>query len=238
MRPKDDPEPTNGKPIKKAYKNHFYILQLKLTCLFTGVCFSTFTIADSSANLSLSSNYLWRGITQNNDKIAASGGLDYSADSGFYIGTWASTLIGGSYELDLYGGFSKVVNKVSYDIGIINYQYPNENDYFNEVYLNLSYSGFALGIASTFDSKDNNCSEFSNGDLYLSLGYSYDFVSGIELAASIGHYDFDDDLGDDYNHYNISANKYDFTLAVDSTSGLEDNNDTTLTLAYTKTFEF
>lgn len=215
-----------------------FFFPLTLSILLLGLLTSTFSFADGSANLGLASNYVWRGKTQSNDKIAASGGLDYSADSGFYIGTWASMLSGGSYELDLYGGFSTEVNGVTYDIGIISYQYPNDNDYFNEVYLNLAYSDFAFSMATTFDSKDDSGTEFSSGDLYLSLGYSHEFASEIQWAVTLGHYDFDDDLGDDYTHYNISASKYDFTLAIDTTNNLTSNNDTILSLAYSKTFEF
>jgi uncharacterized protein (TIGR02001 family) len=215
-----------------------YCFPLTFSILLLGLLTSTCSFSEGSANLGLASNYVWRGKTQSNDKIAASGGLDYSADSGFYAGTWTSMLSGGSYELDLYGGFSKEINDITYDIGIISYQYPNDNDYFNEVYLNLVYSGFSFSMANTFDSKNNSGSEFSSSDLYLSLGYSHELTSGIEWSAILGHYDFDDDFGDDYTHYNISASKYDFTLAVDTINNLTSNNDTILSLAYSKTFKF
>jgi len=215
-----------------------FFFPLSLSILLFGLLTSTCSFSEGSANLGLASNYVWRGKTQSNDEIAASGGLDYSAESGFYAGTWTSMLSGGSYELDLYGGFSKEVNGVTYDIGIISYQYPNDNDYFNEIYLNLAYSDFVFAMATTFDSKDNLGAEFSNGDLYLSLVYSHEFAYEIQWAATLGHYDFDDDIGDDYTHYNISASKHDFTLALDTTNNLTSNNDTILSLAYSKTFEF
>ena len=72
------------------------------------------------------------------------------------------------------------------------------------------------------------------GDLYLSLAYSHEFSSGIELAATLAYYDFDDGLGDDYNHYNIRASRNNFTLAIDVTNHLTSDNDTTLSLALFK----
>jgi hypothetical protein len=93
-------------------------------------------------------------------------------------------------------------------------------------------------MASTIDSKDNSGTEFSSGDLYFSLGYSHDFAYEIQWAATLGHYDFDDVLGEDYTHYNISSSKHDFTQALDTTNNLTSNNDTILSLAYSKTFEF
>ena len=44
-----------------------------------------------SANVSIASDYIWRGMTQT-DGIAVSGGFDYAADSGFYAGIWGSNV--------------------------------------------------------------------------------------------------------------------------------------------------
>ena len=40
-----------------------------------------------SANAAASSNYIWRGLTQTENKAAVSGGIDYASDNGFYVGT-------------------------------------------------------------------------------------------------------------------------------------------------------
>jgi hypothetical protein len=45
-----------------------------------------------SANIGAVSNYMWRGVTQTQDGAAVQGGLDFSHESGFYIGTWASNV--------------------------------------------------------------------------------------------------------------------------------------------------
>ena len=45
-----------------------------------------------SANIGVVSNYVWRGITQTDDKAAVQGGVDYSHSSGFYAGTWVSNV--------------------------------------------------------------------------------------------------------------------------------------------------
>ena len=74
-----------------------------------------------SANVGATSNYIWRGITQSGDDSAISGGIDYAADSGFYVGTWASSLGGGAAEVDLYAGYGFESDGVSYDFGYINY---------------------------------------------------------------------------------------------------------------------
>jgi len=194
--------------------------------------------AQTSANIGINSNYLWRGITQSDKNFAASAGLKYASESGFYLGTWVSTMTGGSYELDLYGGFSNEVNGTSYDIGILSYQYPNDDDYFNEIYASVSRVGVTAAIAYTIDSKNDASPVFSQGDLYLSLAYGKELSNGLALDATIGRYNFDDILGDDYSHLNLSAALADFTLALDTTTGLTSSNDTTLSLAWSKTFKF
>jgi hypothetical protein len=45
-----------------------------------------------SANIGAVSNYMWRGVTQTQDGAAVQGGLDFSHESGFYMGTWASNV--------------------------------------------------------------------------------------------------------------------------------------------------
>ena len=230
----NDPEPSLIVEKLSSLKLNTYVLALFLCAV--GITSPNIVHAQTSANFGLASNYLWRGITQSNKNIAASAGLDYTADLGFYLGTWASTLSGGSYELDLYAGFSTEIEGVNYDIGLISYQYPNDNDYFNEAYVSVGQAGFTANLAYTFGSKDDTGAAFSQGDLYYSLAYAKELQNGVELGATIGRYDFDNTLGDDYSHLNLSASKSDFTLALDTTTGLEGDNDTTLSLAWSKTF--
>jgi len=45
-----------------------------------------------SANLSLTNDYRYRGISQSNFRPAIQGGFDYAHSSGFYIGNWNSSI--------------------------------------------------------------------------------------------------------------------------------------------------
>ena len=71
-----------------------------------------------SANVTLASEYLYRGIAQTRGKPALQGGVDYAHASGFYLGAWGSTITwiddqtaGASapVEIDLYGGFQGAI---------------------------------------------------------------------------------------------------------------------------------
>ena len=66
-----------------------------------------------SGNISLTSDYVFRGVSQTQNGPAIQGGIDYAHASGFYAGTWASNVdwvsLGfknnSSMEIDLYGGY-------------------------------------------------------------------------------------------------------------------------------------
>lgn len=108
-----------------------------------------------SANVALVTEYRFRGVDLSGSEIAIQGGFDVSHSSGFYAGTWASSLdedtVGyGSIELDLYGGWSgNLTEGLSTDVGFIAYTYPDapagDFDYY-ELYGSLSFS---LGPVST-----------------------------------------------------------------------------------------
>jgi len=154
-----------------------------------------------SGNVSLVSDYLYRGISQTAGKPAIQGGFDYAHPSGFYIGAWGSniswlgdggTASGASLELDTYLGFkNKFAEDFSYDVGYLRYNYPGY--YFpgktkadtDEIYglvgwkwITLKYS-YSLG--DTFGVKD------ASGTNYIDLSASYTLEgSGVTLGAHYG----------------------------------------------------
>jgi uncharacterized protein (TIGR02001 family) len=81
-----------------------------------GVLVATPAFADSSfsGNVALTSDYVFRGISQTQGDPAIQGGFDFTTNMGglpVYAGTWASNLDFGSpsaihvpMELDVYGG--------------------------------------------------------------------------------------------------------------------------------------
>ena len=47
----------------------------------------------ASANVALTTDYRFRGISQSGGDPALQGGFDVAHDSGFYVGTWASSIL-------------------------------------------------------------------------------------------------------------------------------------------------
>lgn len=91
-----------------------------------------------TGNVSLVSDYRFRGISQTFKDPAIQGGIDYSHSSGAYLGTWASNVYGGTnnsfmgvnyfnggMEWDLYGGYKwEAFKDVTLDVGLLYYWYP------------------------------------------------------------------------------------------------------------------
>ncbi|RFA30151.1 hypothetical protein CAI21_08165 [Alkalilimnicola ehrlichii] len=188
--------------MNRAFRPSLLAAALLGTAAFSGPA-----MAELSANIGVTSNYLFRGVSESNDDAAVFGGLDYEHASGLYVGTWTSSLGGGgSYELDGYVGFAGEAGGFGYDLGFIYYGYPTDSAAeFYEVYASFSYDIAEAGIAFDPD----------NEDVYVYGGVSFDLFDGFSLGALVGHYMFDE--GDDYTHGQLSLAKGDFTFAVDAT---------------------
>lgn len=111
-----------------------------------------------SGGVTLTNDYRFRGLTQSDEDGAIQGTLNVTHESGFYIGTFASTIDGqnslpgyGDVEIDFYGGFSKTLdNGLGFDVGLLYYYYADavsgSNTDFFEPYASISYS---IGPVST-----------------------------------------------------------------------------------------
>jgi uncharacterized protein (TIGR02001 family) len=90
-----------------------------------------------SANVALTSEYFFRGISQTDDGPAIQGGFDWNLESlgalpvGLYAGVWASNIdfnVGNHLEIDLYGGLQgklPIGEGLGWKLGGIWYMYPN-----------------------------------------------------------------------------------------------------------------
>lgn len=127
---------------------------------------------DLSANLGLSSDYIWRGVSQTGGHPAISGGLDLSHENtGIYLGNWNSNVTGGT-EVDLYGGVSNEIGDsgVSYDVGAIGYIYPGQDGLdFYEVYGGLGVDIGAVSPAATYYYDPDNENSYLDTSVDVSL---------------------------------------------------------------------
>lgn len=177
---------------------------------------SGIALAEVSANIGVTSNYIWRGVSQSDDGASVSGGLDYAHTSGLYAGTWAASIDGGT-ELDLYLGYAGEAGAIGYDIGYIHYLYPNDDDLdFGEIYLGASYSLFSAMLSYDPD----------NQDMYAQLGVDFELGQGFGLGLHVGSYRFKDEdsvAGPvNYSDYAVTLSKDDFSFAISNMSKNEE----------------
>ncbi|MBX3511836.1 MAG: TorF family putative porin [Hyphomonadaceae bacterium] len=164
-----------------------------------------------SGNVALTTNYVWRGVTQSAGDPAIQGGIDYTA-SNFYIGTWGSSVdpastgvADGELELDVYAGFTPTIGPVTLDIGVLGYFYPGasaDGDW-AEAYIGASFSPvepLTLGATASFSDDVYNSGEEST---YLEGNVAYTFSETVALSAAYANFDLGA-LGD-YNTWNVGA---------------------------------
>ena len=184
-----------------------------------------------SANVSVSNNYLWRGLTQSVNESAISGGIDYTSDSGFYVGTWASNVSYAaddvySYEHDLYAGFAGEAGGISYDLGYLYYNYDAEAEFdFGELYGSIGIGPFTLGlnVLANTEADEAPGQDFGFGEAtYLYAEHGTTIGDGVDLSFHIGHHQGDfseafNGVPGDYTDYNVSIAKDGFSFMVSST---------------------
>ena len=88
---------------------------------------SAITITGSATVVS---DYRFRGFSQSNEEAAIQGGFTVAHESGFYIGTWGSSIgFNNGTEIDVYGGYSKqIAEGLTGDVGATLYVYPGAAD--------------------------------------------------------------------------------------------------------------
>ena len=162
-----------------------------------------------SFNISLASNYKFRGQDQDQTKTRAfkpalQGGFDYAFDSGFYVGNWNSTVAWTKYlgtpqnnsvEIDLYGGYKFKAGEVDLDVGALQYYYPGANTAnTTELYLGAGYGPVSAKYSTTVsqgyfgigNNKFTGPSGSGRGTGYLNLAFAKEVAPSVTFKASLG----------------------------------------------------
>lgn len=182
-----------------------------------------------TGNLSLASEYIYRGIAQTDGAAALQGGFDYSHASGLYLGIWGSNIswlndnvsgtAGPTLEVDVYGGYKFAAGPVGLDLGVLTYNYPGSgradgaaNPDTQEVYAAATVSYFTLKYSHTLGSlfgwtKTADATAKTKGSGYLELNASFDLGNGYGLSAHVGDQSVKGRSSAEYTDYNIALSK-------------------------------
>ena len=195
-----------------------------------------------SFNVGAVSEYRYRGISQSRLKPALQGGIDYADPSGFYVGTWASTIKwikdipGGDaqVEIDLYGGYKTEIAKgLTLDVGGLYYLYPSNNlknvaGFANantfEVYGALTFGPVTAKYSHSTTHLFGNVDSKNSG--YFDVTANFDLGDGMTLSPRVGHQTVKNLAVASYTDYAVTLSK-DFSGLVLSGSVIGTDADKT-----------
>ena len=162
-----------------------------------------FALDGLSANAAITTDYIFRGISQSAKRPAVQGGLDYAVpDTGFAIGTWVSSINFGddtNLEWDIYGNYNFNLGPLGASVGVYGYVYPYSGhagpyDVF-EIDGGLSHDfGVLAWSAKAFyaPSLPSGYLTIRNGynpdsEYYLTTGVSIPVMPWLALSGNVGY---------------------------------------------------
>ncbi len=191
-----------------------------------------------TGNVGLFSQYIFRGVSQTNEKPALQGGFDVAHKSGLYAGTWASNISwlsdlpeptpSSSVEWDFYGGYKLALPAdFTADFGVLYYWYPGSypegfiKPNTTELYVGLAWkwlsAKYSYSVSDTFGYAD------SKGSDYWELNASYDVVEKVNdvigkvtVFGHLGKQKFKNNGFYDYGDWKVgvSSEVYGLTIGV------------------------
>lgn len=167
-----------------------------------------------SWNAALSSDYVFRGVSQNDERPTLQLGADLNFDNGFYVGVWGSNVDFGTggpdLELDTYLGWNvDLSDSWNLDLMLTRYNYIGEQDSYGDIDYNEFVGALAWNETITFTlGYTNDIYGMGEDSFYYALGGSWDIGGGVGLGVGFGHTTFDSATGyRDYNDYSVSVNR-------------------------------
>jgi uncharacterized protein (TIGR02001 family) len=191
--------------------------------------------APLSGNAAVTTNYIFRGLSQSGGNPAVQAGLDYDLGAflpGLAVGTWASSIDFGNtaggdplapMEWDIYGSYTgSITDAFSWSVGTIGYLYPSTasgNDFnWVELWGGLAYNfGMFSVTGKLYYSPDYVA--LGTHELYYTAGVSVPLGDILSFNASVGHTDLENSVFPvikDYTDWNlnVAATMDNFTLTV------------------------
>jgi uncharacterized protein (TIGR02001 family) len=211
--------------------------KVALSTLLAATLFSGVTLAsDTTGSVSLSSEYLKRGISMSDNDPSIGLGVTHQLNQEFSLGANLNTIdfdnSGVDTEIELFGTYSYDLRKdVSVDLGVSQWMYTGGTDSselnYTEVFASVSTQGFTVTNRWTNDFLGSDATH-----TVLEVGYARELSGGtLELDLDWNHTLDDDKLsfnGDSsYVHWRVgygymATEDVTLTVAYDGTNGKDD----------------
>lgn len=168
-----------------------------------------------SGNVALTSEYVFRGISQSNEEPTVQGGIDWThEETGLYLGVWGSGVdfADASSEFDFYGGVNGTLHGFTWDAGAIYYHYPGADDELDYDFWELALAaGYDFGVAGLSASVNYSPDYFaSSGDaVYTALNATVPLPYNFTASGSVAYQWIEDNDAfgvDDYADWSLGLN--------------------------------
>lgn len=167
-----------------------------------------------SWNAALTSDYMFRGVSQTDDEAALQLGADLNFDNGFYVGVWGSNVDFGAggpdIEIDTYIGWNTDLNeRFNLDLMLNRYNYIGEQDGYGSIDYNEFIGTLTLDETWSFTlGYTNDVYALDEDGFYYGLGGSFDIGKGWGLDVNVGKSTFGNATGiDDYMDFSVGVNR-------------------------------
>lgn len=181
-----------------------------------------------TGNFTITSNYIFRGISNSNNLPAFQGGLTYTLPStGIYFNLWGSNVNfadpqdnTATVEIDTIVGISNPIgDHFTYNVNFNRYNYPKSAASYSEAIASAQWYFLTGQIAYS-----SNVYGYHKSGTYYNVGFKYDVpaeylfkVDNVSVAGGVGHYSMPRSAGlSSYNDYNLGVSKTigNYVLAV------------------------
>ena len=180
-----------------------------------------------TGNVGLYSQYVFRGVSQTNEKPAIQGGFDLGHKSGFYAGTWASNIswlsdgnpdVSAPIEWDFYGGYKwGFAEDWVADFGVLYYWYPgtypsgySPKPNTTELYAALNWKmlqvKYSYAVSDTFGFVNSDGSYYIEGNVNWDVVDKVNDVIGkVTLIGHVGYQSYASNGDYSYTYWKVGA---------------------------------
>lgn len=193
--------------MKMLHQKHCGVVLLATVCCVAPAA----QAVDFSGSATLTSDYVFRGISQTQGDTAPQVGAKFAFDSGFYGAAWASTVdygdaVGSDAEVDLVAGWNRTfAERWNLDVNLTRFTYPG-----TRAPLNLDYNEIITTL--TLDQRwfamlgwSENVLATGERGIYVEVGAKFPLNDKFRFETVAAHYDLDDAYGDSYSRAQLSA---------------------------------
>ena len=156
------------------------------------------------------SDYLFRGVSQTDEKATLQGTLTWTSASGLYVGSFASGVDFGEgspdVEVDYFVGYGfDVSDSVNLDVMLNRYTYPGASELaYNELITTATIAeNWAVSVGYTNDVWGSGTDGW-----YYGLSHDWALPRDVTLSANVGRSVFDDaNVAEDYTDWGVAISR-------------------------------